>query len=184
MLPLEHPDLPLVASLPDCRVLTQSVPPLSTWSTARDVNDLFQQLGIDVLCEPKGVARALRLSARETWQALMQTAQLKAMFSPMLGSMGWYGANENEQSSSRVTQALAGRAIVESFLGTTDASPESFETFFFSQRVTEYSHNELVEHLRKNISAHNPDLAPANQTCWVAWRRLPLNICAPTRLRP
>lgn len=163
MLPLEHPDLRVVASLPDSRVLTMSVPPLSVWSTARDVNDLFRQLGIDVLCEPKGAARVLRLSARETWQALMQTAQFKAMFSPMLASMGWYVANANEQSSPRITQALAGRAIVEFFLGVTGAHPESFETFLFSQQVTEYSHTKLVEQLRKNISAHNQNASPTSK---------------------
>lgn len=160
LLPLEHPDLQVAASLPDVRVLTKSVPPLSAWSTARDVNDLFQQLGIDVLCEPKDATRVLRFSARETWQALMQTAQFKTMFSPMLTSMGWYGASANEQSSPRITQALAGRAIVEFFLGVTGAHPESFEAFLFSQQVTEYSHNELVEHLRKNISAHNQGASP------------------------
>lgn len=162
LLPLEHPDLQVTASLPDVRVLTKSVPPLSTWSTARGVNDLFQQLGIDVLCEPKDATRVLRFSARETWQALMQTAQFKTMFSPMLTSMGWYGASANEQSSPRITQALAGRAIVEFFLGVTGAHPESFETFLFSQQVTEYSHNELVEHLRKNISAHNRGASPSS----------------------
>nr|WP_249583094.1 deaminase domain-containing protein [Pseudomonas viridiflava] len=147
-------------ALPDARALDADIPQLDAWSTMRNADYLFSQMGIDSLCDITDGALTLRLSPRETWYALIHTAQFNATFAPMLKYLGWYGGNPGEQASPRITQALAGRSIVDFFLGTPDATGESLEVSLRRAWVLNYSHVQLGEEVRKRIRERQPGASP------------------------
>ncbi|MDO7926093.1 deaminase domain-containing protein [Pseudomonas sp. KFB-139] len=147
-------------SLPTCRGLNEHVSPLDTWSTVHNVDDLFQQLGIGLLCRLDGDARVLRWRPSQTWHALIQTARFKSIFAPLLNSMQWYGALTHEQASPLVTQALAGRAVVDYFLGATRTFTEPLAKTLRGAWVCEYSHVQLCAKVRADIKARQPGVSP------------------------
>ncbi|GFM77837.1 hypothetical protein PSCICM_36560 [Pseudomonas cichorii] len=146
-------------SLPTGLGLNVHVPPLDSWSPVRDADVLFQQLGIGLLCRADGDASVLRWRPSQTWHALIQTARFRSMFAPLLNSMQWYGALAHEQASPVITQALAGRAIVDYFLGATRTFAEPLEKTLRCTWVCEYSHVQLCARVRADIKARQPTVS-------------------------
>jgi hypothetical protein len=161
LMSLATSDLQSAAPHPPSRAISAKVPGLDQWCTTREVEPLFQQLGLQLLSRQQDGKNVLRLSPADTWQALMQTASFKSLFAPMLAQMKWYGGEDDEQSSPLITQALAGRAIVDYFLAPTDAADQSIEALYFSSAVGEYSHNALLDQLRQRIKARQPSASPS-----------------------
>nr|WP_122315106.1 deaminase domain-containing protein [Pseudomonas cichorii] len=137
-------------SLPTSLALNADIPRLDTWSTLRNADELFQGLGIDILCRPEG---ALRWRPSQTWHALSQTARFSSTFAPLLEHMKWYSGR---QASPRVTQALAGRAIIDYFLGATPGFALPLEKTLQGAWVCEYSHVQLTARIRADIKARQP----------------------------
>ncbi|MBN6716384.1 hypothetical protein JSY17_20535 [Pseudomonas capsici] len=140
-------------SSPASRMLEVHVPHLDTWSAVRNADELFRELGIGLLCTDSG---DLRWSTAQTWHALSQTARFKSMFAPLLNSMQWYGALNNQQASPRMTQALAGRALVDYFLGASQAFSQPLEKTLRGAWVCGYSHVQLCARVRNDIKARLP----------------------------
>ncbi|MEE5115782.1 deaminase domain-containing protein [Pseudomonas alliivorans] len=149
--------LQLNEALPGSQLLNATVPRLDAWSPLRNANQLFARMGIEVLCRSDGADRVLRLSARETWHALIHTSWFESTFSPMLDRMDWYTSRADEGASPRITQALAGRAIIDYFLGAPEADGESLETSLRSEWVLDYSHRQLSERVKMLIRYRQPD---------------------------
>ncbi|QHF01107.1 hypothetical protein N015_01260 [Pseudomonas asturiensis] len=149
--------LQLSEALPGSQHLDTDVPRLDSWSPLRDANPLFTQMGIEVLCHSDGTDRSLRLSARETWHALIHTSWFESTFSPMLDKMDWYGGRADERASPGITQALAGRAIVDYFLGAPQTDGESLEASLRSEWVLDYSHQQLSERVKALIRYRQPE---------------------------
>lgn len=144
-------------TLPTARALNVQVPALEAWSPLRSANELFRQAGVGVLCRPDGAANVLRWPAARTWQMLMQTTQFAAVFTPLLTHMQWYTGGPQQHASAQVTQALAGRAVVDYFLGTTPAFAEPLATTLRGAWLADYSHAELCTRIRADIQARQPD---------------------------
>ncbi|MDB5979664.1 MAG: hypothetical protein JWQ69_679, partial [Pseudomonas sp.] len=161
LMPLATSDLQSAAPQPPSRAISAKVPGLDQWCTTREVELLFQQLGLQLLSRQQDGKQVLRLSPADTWQALIQTASFKSLFAPMLAKMNWFGGADDEQASPLITQALAGRAIVDYFLAPTDAADQSIEALYFSSAVGEYSHNALLDQLRQRIKARQPGASPS-----------------------
>lgn len=145
-----------VDALPASQAISEPVPSLDTWCSFLDPDDLFRQLGIALLCHPAPQSHALRLMPRMAWQALVQTAQFQDAVAPLLRQMHYFGAAPGEQASPRISQALAGRAIVEYFLGATD-SRQSLALMLRGAWVCQLSHKQLSEKVRNLIVARQPN---------------------------
>ena len=143
--------------LPPSRIFNVDIPPLQTWSEVRNANELFQKLGIELLCRPEQDNRGLKWGPSQTWNVLMQTAQFKTLFAPLLASLNWYGAQSGEKASPLVTQALAGRAIVDYFLGASSTFAEPLAKTFQGVWLGRYSHVELCERVKADIRLRQPD---------------------------
>lgn len=161
LMPLASTDVQAAAPQPSSRAVSAKVPGLDQWCSTREVEPLFQQLGLQVLSRQQDGKQVLRLSPADTWQALMQTASFKSLFAPMLAQMNWYGGADDQQASPLITQALAGRALVDYFLAPTDTAAQSIEAFYFSSAVGEYSHNALLDQVRQRIKARQPSASPS-----------------------
>ena len=144
----------LSESLPGTQRLQVNIPPLETWSAVRNADELFTQSGIELLCVASGPDITLRFKPREVWHALIQTAQFQSVFAPMLASMGWYGGWPGERASPAITQALAGRAVIDHFVGTMKGASESLESALRRGWVCEHSHVGLRDRIRELIRAH------------------------------
>ena len=144
-------------SLPTAQAISADVPRLDSWCTLLRPDDLFHHLGIALLCQPAPRTGALRWAPRHTWATLVQTAQFQDTFAPLLRHMGYFGGVNGEQASPRITQALAGRAIVEYFLGASDAGKESLQLALQGAWVCRLSHASVSEKVRDLIVARHPD---------------------------
>lgn len=144
-------------ALPTARAFNTQVPGLETWSTLRTANELFRQAGIGLLCRPEGAANVLRWRPSQTWHMVMQTRQFAALFAPMLIHMQWYTGGLQQHASAQVTQALAGRAIVDYFLGATQTFAEPLAATLRGAWLADYSHAELCTKVRADIQARQPD---------------------------
>ncbi|GFM67285.1 hypothetical protein PSCICJ_34030 [Pseudomonas cichorii] len=144
-------------SLPTSRVLDVHVPRLDTWSAVRNADELFRELGIGLLCRPE--TDVLRWRPAHTWYALIQTARFKSMFTSLLNRMQWFGAQSSQQASPRITQALVGRALVDHFLGATEAFVEPLAKTLRGAWVCGYSHVQLCTKLRDDIKARLPGVS-------------------------
>ncbi|MCJ2370041.1 deaminase domain-containing protein [Pseudomonas sp. RGM 3321] len=157
LMPVLHSSAEPDASLPNAQSLNVDVPSLNSWSTVRHLDYLFQQSGIELLCERDGKESFLRFSPHDTWHALSQTAQFQSVFAPLLGYMDWYGGRPGEQASPRITQALAGRVIADQVAVTVQLNGESLETALRRGWVCEYSHIQIRDRVRQLVRAHYPD---------------------------
>ncbi|AHG43388.1 hypothetical protein N018_25425 [Pseudomonas syringae CC1557] len=160
LMPVLGTSMELDESLPDFTQLNVKVPRLRDWSTVRNANDLFRQSGIEILCSPSEKGTVLRFTARETWRALIQTAHFKSAFAPLLSYMDWYGGRLGEQASPRITQAIAGRVIVDHFVGAVQCNGEPLETSLRRGWVSEQGHLQLRDKVRLLISDHYPQASP------------------------
>jgi len=163
LMPMSPSKSELGHSLLTSQALNVDIPRLDTWSTLRGADYLFQQLGIDLLCNGNGKERVLRFTPRDTWHALIQTAQFKTTFAPLLDRLGWYGGQAGERTSPRITQALAGRAIVDYFLGAAGTDSESLAKTLRRGWVCGYSHVQLCEKVRANILARQPQASASTR---------------------
>ncbi|AWK13869.1 hypothetical protein SK355_11480 [Candidatus Fukatsuia symbiotica] len=147
--------LPLIDPLPKLNVL------LAASSSTAPADQLFNLIGIDTLCQHNGTQRQLRKSARDTWQALMQTTQFTEFSAPLLKRIGWYGGEAKERTSPRVTQALVGKVIIEHFLGATVGTTRSIMQEFRDNQATEYTHAQMFDRLKASITLRNPGVSTA-----------------------
>ncbi|WP_252092014.1 deaminase domain-containing protein [Pseudomonas sp. MWU13-3659] len=147
--------------LPDSRALIETLPAFSDWCTHTLIDDVFTNAGCELLCEGKQSERHLLMPASQTWQMMMRSSQFADVFRPLLAQAGWYGATSGESSSPRAAQALAGRAIVDHFLGPRTPTDQSVAEEFHDHWVTEHSHLELRAKVSDIIRARNPDISPA-----------------------
>lgn len=152
-----QPGLEAGDALPTARALNVVVPGLESWSPLRSANELFRQAGIGLLCRPEGAVNVLRWRPSQTWQMLMQTSQFSAVFTPMLAHMQWYTGGLQQHASPRITQALAGRAIIDYFLGATQAFAQPLATTLRGAWLADYSHADLCTKVRADIRARQPD---------------------------
>lgn len=159
--PVEPVESTSLQDAPDLQALLSDYSVLNRWNPGRGADELFLNVGIDLLSTSDGSGRKLRLSAHETWEALAHTAAFKTLFAPLLADMGWYGAQVNEHASPKVTQALAGHAIVAFFLLATESDGNPIERFFYSEQAGQYSHVGLIEQLRKEVIKRQPTASPA-----------------------
>ncbi len=142
--------------MPVSQALNVDIPRLDSWCHFGNPEYLFQQLGIGLLCLSNDSGNVLKWRPAQTWQALSQTAQFSAMFAPLLLRMGWYGGKVGEQASPRITQALAGRAIVDYFLGANEHFSEPLEQELRGNWVCKQSHGQLCALVRSLIVARHP----------------------------
>ncbi|KMY01838.1 hypothetical protein V476_12060 [Pseudomonas syringae KCTC 12500] len=156
LMPALHSSSEPDKSLPSAHSLDVDVPALEVWSTVRHLDYLFQQSGIELLCELDATESYLRFSPHDTWSALSQTAQFKSLFAPLLGYMDWYGGRPGEQASPRITQALAGRVIADRVAATVQLDGEPLDVALRRGWVCEYSHVQLYDRVRQLIRAHYP----------------------------
>ncbi|MGN2432866.1 deaminase domain-containing protein [Pseudomonas syringae] len=161
LMPVLGSSMELDESLPDFRQLDVKAPRLHDWSTVRNADYLFRQSGIEMLCSPSEKGTVLRFTARETWRALIQTAQFKSVFAPLLSYMDWYGGRPGEQASPRMTQAIVGRIIVDHYVGAVQFNGEPLETSLRRGWVSEQSHLQLRDKVRSLISDHYPQASPS-----------------------
>ncbi len=147
-------------ALPTSQAISEPVPRLDSWCTFLNPDYLFQQLGIALLCYPPPRARSLRLMPRAAWAALVQTAQFQDLFAPLLRQMQYFGAVPGEQASPRITQALAGRAIVDYFLGES-GDWQSLSLMVQGSWVCDLSHVELGAKVRQLIVTRYPNASAA-----------------------
>ncbi|GAB7530318.1 deaminase domain-containing protein [Pseudomonas sp. 3A(2025)] len=144
-------------ALSTVRALSVTVPRLDSWSTLRSANELFRQAGIGLLFKAEGAPNVLRWRASQTWHMLMQTRQFTVLFAPMLVQMQWYTGGLQQHASPQVTQALAGRAIVDYFLGATSTFAEPLAATLRGAWLADYSHAQLCTRVRAAIEARQPD---------------------------
>lgn len=154
--PLATAHAPKLEPLPDIGSLATRVPALATWSSIESAEALFQSLGLALLCTtaPGTARQVLRLSAHDTWIALMQTASFRLFCQPLLRSMGWYGSGPVEQSSPRISQALLGRALVERFC-TGGEGVRFLEQLLPGTDITQYSHAGLLVQISEKLAQRN-----------------------------
>ncbi len=153
--PVLHVGPSLDEALPTARFLNVTVPALNSWCEVHSANELFRQMGIELLCRADG-AQALRWSPAQCWHALSQTRAFTTLFAPLLARLNWYAGSPQQQASPRITQALAGRAIVDGFLGSTAAFAEPLAVTLRGAWVCEYSHVQLCAKIRTEIQARQP----------------------------
>ncbi|RMO97513.1 hypothetical protein ALQ33_01951 [Pseudomonas syringae pv. philadelphi] len=151
----------LTESLPDFQSLNVSAPRLIFWSHVLDVDYLFRNSGIEILCSASEKGTVLRSTPRETWRTLIQTAQFKTAFAPLLSYMDWYGGLPGEQASPRITQAIAGRVIVDYYVGAVQFNGEPLEISLRRGWASEQSHLQLRDKVRSLISDHYPQASPS-----------------------
>lgn len=113
-----------------------------------------------MLCNPPPRTHSLRLLPRIAWEALVQTAQFQDLLAPLLRQMGYFGGAPGEQASPRITQALAGRAIVDYFLGES-GDWQSLPLMLQRPWVSQQSHVQLSAKVRELIVARYPRASAA-----------------------
>ncbi|WP_295476729.1 deaminase domain-containing protein [uncultured Pseudomonas sp.] len=150
-----------LAGMPGSAAFDVLLPPWSRWSAVSDVDEVFRQLGLDSLRLAGGEGNTLGMEAQTAWQALALTSQFAAFFAPMLGALGWYGDQADEPAAPRVSQALAGRAIIEGFLGATAAFPHALVDTLRGAWTLDHSHATLRRRIHDDIRARQPAVTAA-----------------------
>ncbi|KQQ53511.1 hypothetical protein ASF84_16975 [Pseudomonas sp. Leaf127] len=155
--PVLHRRPVLDEALPTARALNMQVPGLQAWRTPPGADELFRQMGIELLCVACDAAQGLRRPAAQTWHALIQTGQFQTLFAPLLRHLQWYAGGVQGPAAVPVTQALAGRTIIDHYLGATAAFAEPLADTLRRTWVCEYSHVQLAARVRRDIQARQPE---------------------------